>query len=77
MIGKLLAGFIGRQIDRSDGRGGVKGALLGVAAASVIRRAGPLGLLAGGAWVAKKHLDKRKAERTRAAAVASDVPPVI
>ncbi len=77
MIGKLLAAFIGRRIDRRDGEGGVKGALLGVAAASVIRRAGPLGLLAGGAWVAKKAYDRRKAERKRADAVAADIPPTI
>ena len=60
MIGKLLAAFIGSKIDRRDGQGGVKGAVLGAVAAGAIRRAGPLGLLLGGAWVAKKALDKRK-----------------
>jgi uncharacterized membrane protein YebE (DUF533 family) len=77
MIGKLLGAMVGREIDRSDGRGGVKGALFGVAAASIIRRAGPLGLLAGGAWMAKKAYDRRKAERTRARAMAADEPPTI
>ncbi len=77
MIGKLFGAFIGREIDRSDGKGGAKGALMGYAAAGLIRRAGPLGLLAGGAWMAKKHFDKRKASRARAAAMAADVPPTI
>lgn len=66
MIGKLLAAFIGHKIDRRDGKGGAKGALMGVAAAGVLRRAGPLALLAGGAYVAKKALDHRKAERRAA-----------
>jgi hypothetical protein len=70
MIGKLLAAFIGRRIDRRDGKGGAKGALMGVAAAGLIRRAGPLALLAGGAYVAKKALDHRKAERR-----AAETPP--
>jgi len=43
MIGKLLAGFIGSKIDRSDGEGGVKGALIGVAVERVIKRMGPIG----------------------------------
>ena len=77
MIGKLLGALVGRQIDRRDGQGGVKGALMGAAAAGIIRRAGPLGLLAGGAWIAKKAFDKRKAERQRAEARTADYPPVI
>lgn len=60
MIGKLLGAFIGSKIDRRDGEGGVKGAVLGAVAAGAIRRAGPLGLLLGGAWIAKKAFDKRK-----------------
>ncbi|WP_347270851.1 hypothetical protein [Rhizorhabdus histidinilytica] len=63
MIGKLIGAFIGHRIDRRDGEGGVKGAVLGAAAASVVRRAGPIGLLLGGAYVAKKALDRRKADR--------------
>ena len=77
MIGKLFGALVGREIDRRDGKGGVKGALFGAAAAGMIRRAGPLGLLAGGAWVAKKAYDRRKAERARAQAVAGEVPPTI
>lgn len=62
MIGKLLGAAVGRSIDRRDGQGGLKGALFGAAAVSVLRRAGPIGLLAGGAWIAKKAYDRHKAE---------------
>jgi hypothetical protein len=61
MIGKLLGALIGREIDRRDGDSGIKGAVLGAAAVSVVRRVGPLGLLLGGAWLAKKGFDRRKA----------------
>lgn len=64
MIGKLVGALVGREIDRRDGKGGVKGAVLGAAAVGVLRRAGPLGLLLGGAWVAKRAFDRRKAEKT-------------
>lgn len=70
MFGKLLGAYIGNRIDRRDGRGGTKGALMGAAAAGIIRRAGPLGLLLGGAYVAKKAFDKRKADRA-----VVEVPP--
>nr|WP_047168930.1 hypothetical protein [Sphingomonas sp. Y57] len=63
MIGKLIGAFIGHKIDRRDGEGGVKGAVLGAAAAGLVRRAGPIGLLLGGAYVAKKAFDKRKGGR--------------
>jgi hypothetical protein len=43
MIGKLLAAFIGNRIDREDGKGGLKGALIGVAAERLIQRMGPAG----------------------------------
>lgn len=43
MIGKLAAMFIGNRIDRADGKGGVKGALIGLAAERFLRRMGPLG----------------------------------
>jgi hypothetical protein len=60
MIGKVIGALVGREIDRRDGRGGFKGALLGAAAAGAMRRLGPLGLLAGGAYVAKKVYDRRR-----------------
>ena len=61
MIGKILGAVIGNRIDRSDGRGGLKGAAMGVVAASALRRIGPLGLALGGAYVVKKAMDRRRA----------------
>ena len=61
MIGKLIAASIGSSIDRRDGRGGLKGAAIGVLAATAIRRLGPVGLALGGAYAIKKALDRRRA----------------
>jgi len=63
MIGKIIGALVGREIDRRDGSGGAKGALLGMAAAGGMRRLGPLGLILGGGYVAKKAYDRRKASR--------------
>ena len=63
MLGKLLGAFIGSRIDQRDGEGGVKGAVIGAVAAGAIRRLGPLGLVLGGAYVAKKAFDKRRQTR--------------
>jgi hypothetical protein len=60
MIGKIIGALVGREIDRRDGKGGVKGAVLGAAAVGALRRLGPLGIALGGAYVAKKALDRRK-----------------
>jgi hypothetical protein len=60
MLGKLLGAFIGSRIDRRDGEGGVKGAMLGAATAGVLRRLGPIGLAIGGVVVAKRLLSKRR-----------------
>ena len=64
MIGKLIGALIGRQFDRRDGDSGIKGAVIGAAVPGVLRRLGPLGLVLGGAYVAKKAYDRRKAEKT-------------
>jgi hypothetical protein len=61
MIGKIMGAVIGSRLDRRDGEGGLKGAALGVVAASALRRLGPLGLALGGAYVVKKALDRRRA----------------
>jgi hypothetical protein len=64
MIGKIIGALVGREIDRRDGAGGAKGALIGMAAAGGLRRLGPLGLVLGGAYVAKKAYDRRKSVRS-------------
>lgn len=63
MIGRIVGALVGREIDRRDGHGGLKGAAIGALAAGGLRRLGPLGLVLGGGYVAKKVLDRRRAER--------------
>ena len=65
MIGKIIAALVGREINRRDGSNGMKGAALGVLAAAAMRRLGPLGLVLGGGYAAKKAYDRRR-EATRA-----------
>ena len=69
MIGRVIGALVGREMDRRDGSGGLKGMALGALAAGALRRMGPLGLVLGGGYVAKKAYDRRKAEqRLRGAA---------
>ena len=63
MIGKVIGALVGREIDRRDGSGGVKGAVIGALAAGGLRRLGPLGLVLGGAYVAKKALGGRRSSK--------------
>lgn len=63
MIGRIIGALVGRSIDRRDGRGGLKGALMGYGAGAGLRRMGPLGLAIGGAYLGKRALDRRRASR--------------
>jgi hypothetical protein len=63
LIRQIIGALVGREIDRRDGSGGAKGAALGWMAAGAMRRMGPLGLVLGGAYVAKKAFDRRKGTR--------------
>ncbi|WP_294339159.1 hypothetical protein [uncultured Sphingomonas sp.] len=63
MIGKIIGALVGREMDRRDGSGGAKGALLGMAVAGGLRRMGPLGMILGGSYVAKKAYDRHKASK--------------
>lgn len=65
MLGKIAGALIGRSIDRRDGQGGTKGALMGMATAGVLRRMGPLGLAIGGGIMAKRYMDQRKRKAVR------------
>ena len=60
MIGKVIGALVGREIDQRDGRGGMKGMVIGALAVGALRRMGPFGLVLGGAYVAKKLLDRRR-----------------
>ncbi|NYD90455.1 hypothetical protein [Sphingomonas melonis] len=63
MIGRIIGALVGREIDRRDGRGGLKGAAIGALSMGAMRRMGPLGLLLGGGYVAKKAYDRRRQSR--------------
>jgi uncharacterized membrane protein YebE (DUF533 family) len=63
MIGRVIGALVGRELDRRDGSGGIKGMALGALAAGGLRRLGPLGLVLGGGYVAKKAYDRRRAEQ--------------
>lgn len=63
MFGRVIGALVGREIDRRDGRGGLKGAAIGVLAMSGMRRMGPLGVALGAGYVAKKVFDRSRAAR--------------
>ena len=68
MIGKIIGGIVGQKMATRAGANtngsGLRGALIGTGIAMVARRGlGPLGLLLGGGYVAKKVLDRRRATR--------------
>ncbi len=67
MIGRIIGALVGAEIDRRDGKGGLKGAAIGALAAGALRRMGPLGLVLGGAYVGKKVYDRRKASKAQTA----------
>jgi hypothetical protein len=60
MLGKIIGALVGREIDRRDGSGGMKGMLIGGLAGGAMRRMGPLGLVLGGGYMAKKMMDRRR-----------------
>ena len=64
MIRNIIGALVGREIDRRDGSGGAKGAMIGIAAMSVLRRMGPFGLILGGGYVAKKAYDRHRATKS-------------
>jgi hypothetical protein len=48
---------------RRDGSGGASGAVKGVVAMGLMRRMGPLGMILGGGYAAKKAYDRNKARK--------------
>ena len=62
MLGKLAGAFIGEKV--AGRNNGLKGALVGAGVAAVARRGlGPLALVLGAGWAAKKVLEKRQGRR--------------
>lgn len=64
MLGKIIGAAAGQRIAKNiGGIGGSEGALLGVVAATVLRRLGPAGLIAAavGSYAIKRGLERREA----------------
>lgn len=70
MIGKILGALIGAEVERRRQESGLKGAVLGAAAVGLAKRLGPIALVAGGTYAAKKLYDRRRAKATPASATA-------
>lgn len=69
MIGKIFGAIAGNQAAKHvRGLDGTGGALLGVAAPALLRRLGPLGLIAVvvGGYAYKKYDERREAEKLKA-----------
>ncbi|MDR6113539.1 hypothetical protein ACFX59_11680 [Sphingomonas sp. NCPPB 2930] len=66
MIGRIIGALVGREVSRREGNDGLKGAALGALAVGGMRRLGPLGLLLGGGYAAKKAYDRHKASKATA-----------
>ncbi len=65
MIGKIIGAALGKRVADRYGSGG-KGMIIGALAPVVARRTfGPLGLVIGGGYLAKKVYDSRKRQRAR------------
>jgi hypothetical protein len=67
MIGKIIGAIVGAKAAKSEpgGLGGTGGALLGAAVPMILRRFGPLGLVAAavGGYAFKRYSDKREKRR--------------
>ncbi|MDM7955676.1 hypothetical protein [Blastomonas sp.] len=69
MIGKVISALAGKQIAaRTPGMSEGQGALVGLAAATVMRRLGPVGMVvaAGGGYVVSRYMKKRQARTNTA-----------
>lgn len=63
MLGKIIGAVAGKKVAEQTGAvGGTSGALLGVGAAALARRLGPVGLVAAaaGGYAIKRYLEKRE-----------------
>jgi hypothetical protein len=64
MLSNIIGALIGKEVAERNREGGFKGAVIGAATMSLIRRMGPLGLAVGGAYAARKAWKRSKADRT-------------
>ena len=63
MLRSIIGALVGRELDRRDGSGGLKGAATGMIAARMLSRMGPIGMVLGGGYVAKKAYDRHRASK--------------
>jgi uncharacterized protein YqgC (DUF456 family) len=67
MFGRIMGALAGRSIARNVGTvaGGTRGALIGAALPTVMRRMGPMGMIAAaaGGYAVKRLIDKRRAQQ--------------
>lgn len=71
MIGNIIGAVAGNQAAKHiQGIDGTGGAVLGVVATTVLRRLGPVGLVAAavGGYALKRYADRRKAKQPASAA---------
>ena len=61
MIGKIIGALVGAEVERRRQESGLKGAVIGAMAVGAVRRLGPIGLVLGGAWAAKRAYDRSQA----------------
>ena len=66
MIGKIMGALIGAEVGKHRRQSGLKGALVGAVVVGVVRRLGPIGLIAGGLYAAKKMVDRSRTDRDAA-----------
>ncbi len=60
MIGKIVGALIGAEVEKRRQESGFKGAVLGAAAVGLAKRLGPVALLLGGTYAAKKIYHHRR-----------------
>ena len=71
MFGKILGGVVGaKAAEHVSGIGGTGGALLGVGTAALVKRLGPVGLIAAlaGGYAFKRYKDKQAKQTKRTTA---------
>lgn len=65
MIGRIVGALAGRSVARNVGTtaGGLRGAAIGAALPTLMRRMGPMGMIAAaaGGYAVKRIIDKRRA----------------
>ncbi len=64
MIGKIISAVVGKKIaERTPGMSEGTAAIVGLAAATLARRMGPLGMIAaaGGTWAISRAMKKKQA----------------